>query len=195
MDLRSGLLAALPECVRQRAIPLPIAVRRGGYDFEEIQWALDTTMLQQRRSAMDTAAARFIAEVDRRSGLAAEGLGAVCAALRQGVVDTLLIGDIDDATVVADAGVTTIAPDADALFDQGAEPAKTLRADEALPLLAISVGASVVRTDERIAPVDGVGAVLRYPPRQQQPARRAAVAEGFEPPDGVSRLSLSRRVH
>ena len=84
VDLRSGLLAALPECVRQRAIPLPITVRRGGYDFEEIQWAIDTTMLQRRRSAMDTAAARFTAELGRRSGLATQGLAAVCAALRQG---------------------------------------------------------------------------------------------------------------
>ena len=91
VDLRSGLLAALPECVRQRAIPLPIAVRRGGYDFEEIQWAIDTTMLQRRRSAMDTAAARFTAELGRRSGLATQGLAAVCAALRQGAVDTVII--------------------------------------------------------------------------------------------------------
>ena len=37
-------------------------------------------------------------------------------------------------------------------------------ADEALPMLAVSVGASLVRTDERIAPADGVGAVLRYAP-------------------------------
>ncbi|ETW25141.1 hypothetical protein MGAST_04400 [Mycobacterium gastri 'Wayne'] len=46
----------------------------------------------------------------------------------------------------------------------GAAPAKTLRADEALPLLAVSVGASLVRTDERVAPTDGVAAVLRYAP-------------------------------
>jgi hypothetical protein len=41
---------------------------------------------------------------------------------------------------------------------------KTLRADEALPMFAVSVGASLVRTDERISPADGVGAVLRYAP-------------------------------
>ena len=45
--------------------------------------------------------------------------------------------------------------------EHGAALAKTRRADEALPLLAISMGASVVRTDERIAPADGIGAVLR----------------------------------
>lgn len=170
-DSRSGLLAALPDPIRKLVTSLPIAVRRGGYDFEEIQRVIDSTLLSQRRSAMDTAAARFTAEVDRRSGLAVEGLGAVCAALRQGVVDTMLIGEIDDATVVADAGMTIVAPSADVLSEQGVAAAKTLRADEALPLLAISVGAALVRTDERLAPADGIGAVLRSPTAQQQAHR------------------------
>jgi peptide chain release factor subunit 1 len=187
---RSDLLAALPERVRERATSLPIDVRPGGYDFEEIQRAVDATLLRQRLSVTDSAAERFNAEVGRRSGLAAEGLGAVCSALRQGNVDTLIVGDIGDATVVADEGLTTAAPTVDVLSERGATTARTLRADEALPLLAISVGASVVRADERIAPADGIAAVLRY-----ANARRTAVAEGFEPPDGFSRLSLSRRVH
>ncbi len=36
--------------------------------------------------------------------------------------------------------------------------------DEALPLFAVSVGASLVRTDERVAPADGIGALRRYAP-------------------------------
>jgi hypothetical protein len=158
---RSDLLAALPERVRERAMSLPIQVRRGGYDFEEIQRAVDAMLLRQRLSVTESAAERFNAEVGRRSGLAAEGLDAVCSALRQGAVDTLIVGDIGDATVVADQGLTTVAPNADALSSQGVVPAKTLRADEALPLMAICVGASVVRTDERISPADGVAALLR----------------------------------
>ncbi len=168
---RSDLLAALPEQVRERATSLPIGVRRGGYDFEEIQRAIDTTLLRQRLSVIDSATERFNAEVGRRSGLAAEGLGAVCSALRQGSVATLILGEIDDATVVADEGLTTVAPNADVLSEQGAAPAKTLRANEALPLMAISVGASLVRTDERIAPADGIGAVLRYAPTLHQAPR------------------------
>jgi peptide chain release factor subunit 1 len=66
--------------------------------------------------------------------------------------------------VVADEDLTTVAPNANVLSEHGAAPAKTLRADQALPLLAISVGAALIRTDERIAPVDGIGAVLRYAP-------------------------------
>ena len=168
---RSDLLAALPEPDRERATSLPIGVRRGGYDFEEIQRAIDATLLRQRLSVIDSATERFNAEVGLQSGLAAEGLGAVCSALRQGTVDTMIIGEIDGATVVADEGLTTIAPNADVLSEQGAAPAKTLRADEALPLLAISVGASLVRTDERIAPADGIAAVLRYAPTLHHTAR------------------------
>jgi hypothetical protein len=96
--------------------------------------------------------------------LAAEGLGPVCSALRQGAVDTLIIGEIGDATVVADEKLTTLAPNAEVLSEQGEAPAKTLRADEALPMFAVRIGASLVRTDERIAPADGIGAVLRYAP-------------------------------
>jgi peptide chain release factor subunit 1 len=50
-----------------------------------------------------------VSRVDWRSGLAVEGLDAVCSALRQGAVDTLIIGDIDDVTVVANEGMTTVA--------------------------------------------------------------------------------------
>jgi peptide chain release factor subunit 1 len=156
------LLAALPQRIRERATSLPIDVRRGGYDFEEIQRAIDTTLVRQRLNVMDNAAERFTAEVSRGSGLAAEGLDAVCSALHQGAVDTMIIGyEIDGLTVVSDARLTTVAPNSDALAGRGALPAKTLRADEALPLLAISMGASVVRIDERIAPADGIAAVLR----------------------------------
>jgi peptide chain release factor subunit 1 len=72
----------------------------------------------------------FHAEIGRHSGLATEGLGAVCSALRQRAVETLIVPS-----------------------EQGAAPDKTLRADEALPVFAVS----------RISP-DGVGAVSRCAP-------------------------------
>jgi peptide chain release factor subunit 1 len=161
---RSDLLAALPDRIAEHAVALQVGARNSGHDFGEIQQAIEDWIVQQRLSVIDAAAERFTAEIGRGSGLAAEGLDAVCSALRQGAVDTLIIGEIDDATVVADEGVTTIAPNANVLSEQGAAPAKTLRADEALPLFAISVGASLVRADERIAPADGIAAVLRYAP-------------------------------
>jgi len=167
---RSDLLATLPERMRDRVIPLHVGARHSGHDHDEVQRAIKAGLVKRRLNVIDNAAERFTAEIGRQSGLATEGLGAVCSALRQGAVDTMIIGDgLDDLTVVADEDLTTVAPNADVLSEQGAAPAKTLRADEVLPLLAISVGASLVRTDERIAPADGVGAVLRYAPTLQPP--------------------------
>lgn len=161
---RSDLLAALPDRLAERAVALEVGARHSGHDFGEIERAIEEAFVNRQLRTIDAAAQRFSAEIGRESGLAAEGLGPVCSALRQGAVETLIIGDVGDATVVADEGLTTVAPDENVLSEQGAAPDKTLRADEALPMFAVSVGASLVRTDERISPADGVGAVLRYAP-------------------------------
>src|SRR5947209_19620719 len=161
---RSDLLNALPDQVKALAVELEVGARHSGQDSDKLNEAIEAELLKLRLAAIDDAAQRFSAEVGRGSGLAAEGLGPVCSGLRQGAVDTLIIGDIGEETVVADEDLTTVAPTAEVLSEQGAAPARTLRADEALPMFAVSVGASLVRTDERIAPTDGVGAVLRYAP-------------------------------
>jgi peptide chain release factor subunit 1 len=161
---RSDFLATLPHQVRALVVELQVGARHSGHDGDEVQNAIEAVLLKRRLAVIDDAAQRFAAEVGRQSGLAAEGLGPVCSGLRQGAVDTLIIGDIGEETVVADEELTTLAPTAEVLSEQGAAPARTLRADEALPMFAVSVGASLVRTDERIAPADGVGAVLRYAP-------------------------------
>lgn len=161
---RSDLLNAFAERVQERAVPLEVGARNSGHDHTEVQGHIESWFTKRRLREVDEAAQRFDAEMGRQSGRAAEGLDAVCSALRQGAVDTLIVGDIGDATVVADEGMTTVAPNANVLSEQGAAPAKTLRADEALPMFAVSVGASLVRTDERIAPADGIAAVLRYAP-------------------------------
>ncbi|GAA1892096.1 hypothetical protein [Williamsia serinedens] len=76
-----------------------------------------------------------------------------------------MIGDIGDATVVDDGSPTTVAPTAANLSELGAAPERVLRADEALPMLAIATDADLVRVDERVSPTDGIGAILRYLPR------------------------------
>lgn len=161
---RSDLLTALADRVKALAVPLEVGARQSGHDVDEVQDAIEEQLLKRRLTLIDDVAQQFTAEIGRQSGLAAEGLGPVCSALRQGAVETLIIGDIGDSTVVTDEGLTTVAPNAEVLSEQGAAPDRTLRADEALPLFAVGVGASLVRTDERIAPADGVGAVLRYAP-------------------------------
>ncbi|MBV8787738.1 MAG: hypothetical protein JOZ00_13755 [Mycobacterium sp.] len=166
---RSDLIAELPERLHERIAALEVGARHSGHDFNEVEEAIEAEFLKRQLRTIDEVARRFTAEIGRQSGLAAEGLGAVCSALRQGAVETLIIGDIEDATVVSDEERTTIAENENVLSEQGAAPAKTLRADEALPMFATSIGAALVRTDERIAPVDGVGAVLRYAPTLHEP--------------------------
>ena len=159
---RTDLVSALPERVRGRMVELRVGARHSGVDDQEVRRDIDAEFLRRRQSATDAAAQRFRAELG--SGRAVEGLPEVCAALRQGAVDALVIGELADATVLAGDDLAMVAPDPDMLSELGAAPTRTLRADEALPLLAVSVDASLVRTDERIEPRDGIAALLRYAP-------------------------------
>ena len=64
--------------------------------------------------------------------------------------------------MVTGNALTTVAPDADVLSVYGEPVERVVRADEALPFTAIAFGATLVRTDGRVAAADGVGALLRY---------------------------------
>lgn len=139
-DARAELAAALPERVAAKAVQLRGGGRAAGTDEAEVHDEIGQEFLNRRLAAIDEVAQRFNAT--RGTGLAIEGLPGVTAALRDGSVDTLIIGDVGDATVVDDGGEA--------------------RADEALPMLAVACGASLIRTDERLRPADGIGAVLRY---------------------------------
>jgi hypothetical protein len=157
---RTELASRLPERVAEKAVQLQGGGRAAGTDKAELHHEIGQEFLKRRLATIDDAAQRFAA--GRGTGLAVEGLADVTAALRDGAVDTLIIGDLGDATVVADKDLAMIAPDADTLSELGAAPERTLRADEALPLLAVATDAALVRTDERLSPADGIGAVLRY---------------------------------
>jgi hypothetical protein len=156
------LVPALPKRVAERVSQLHTGARKSGMDADEIHELTAAEFARRRDSEMTDIADRFEAEIGRGSGLAADGLAAVCAALRDGDVDTLIIGELGDATVVTAKALTTIAPNADSLSELGDPMERVARADEALPFTAIAVGASLVRADHRIAPADGVGALLRY---------------------------------
>jgi hypothetical protein len=162
---RTDFVGELPERVLSRVVQLHVGARRSGFDDAEVRYAIDQEFQHRRLAAIDEAAQRFQAEIGRKSGLATEGLAGVTAGLRAGAVETLIIGDIGDATVVAGDDLATAAPNPNVLSELGTPPTQTLRADEVLPMLAISTGATLIRTDERIAPADGAGAILRYPLR------------------------------
>jgi len=110
-----------------------------------------------------------------RSRQVAEGLGSVCAALREGAVGTLIVGELGDATVVTGEDRTTLAPDADVLSELGQAIHRVARADEALPFAVIAIGASLIRVDDFITPVDGIVACCATPrPTYSGPTRQRA---------------------
>ncbi|HTX95397.1 MAG TPA: Vms1/Ankzf1 family peptidyl-tRNA hydrolase [Mycobacterium sp.] len=158
----ADLVPELPDWVAKRVSQVHTGARKNGIDDAKIRDLTGAEFARRRDVETSQIADRFAAEVGRGSGLAAEGLAAVCAALRDGNVETLIVGECHDATVVTGKALTTIAPDADALSELGEPVQRVARADEALPFTAIAVDASLVRADHRIAPADGFGALLRY---------------------------------
>ncbi len=159
---RADVIAQLPRRVADRVSELHAGSRKTGIDEDEVHRVTAAEFARRRDAELAGLADRFQAELGRGSGLAAEGIAAVCAALREGDVDTLLVGELGDATVVAGQALTTVAPDADALSDFGEPVQRVARADEALPFAAIAVGAALVAAGDRIGPAEGVGALLRY---------------------------------
>ena len=161
---RTDVVTALPGRVVDRVSQLHAGARGHRVREDEIGDLIDEEFERRRRAAIDEIAARFDSEIGRHSGRAAEGLEVVCAELREGAVETLIVADLADATMVTGEGRTAIALDADALSELGEAPYRVARADEALPFAAICIGASLVRVDDEINPADGVAALLRYAP-------------------------------
>ena len=161
VDARAELVAELPERVAAKAVQLQGGGRTAGTDPAEVHREIAEEFAHRRLAVIADAADRFAA--GHGAGLAVEGLADVTAALRDGAVETLIIGDLGNATVVADHDQLLLCgPDADTVSALGGSPDRVLPADEALPLLAVATGAALVRTDERLSPADGVAAVLRY---------------------------------
>jgi hypothetical protein len=159
---RADFGPTLEDRVAQRVVELDVGARDSGIDDAEVNHAVEQELLKRRLTAMDAVAEQFSQAIGQGSGLAVEGTGPVCEALRAGAVETLIVGDVGDQTVVAGDDPLTVAPDADVLSELGAAPTQTLRADEALPAAAVMTGAAIMRVDERLAPRDGVAAVLRF---------------------------------
>ncbi|WP_101949633.1 hypothetical protein [Mycobacterium sp. 3519A] len=174
---RTDVHTALPEAIRKRVVQLHAGAHGHRVREEEIRDRIDEAFRQYRQRRVAEIATRLESETKRHSGFAAEGLEVVCAALREGAVDILVVADLGDATVVTGEERTTIAPDADALSELGEAPRRLVRADEAVPLAAICVGASIIRIDG-IDCADGVAALLRYAPNDMPepgPARESAL--------------------
>lgn len=161
---RNDLIAALPKRAAVRAVQAHLGARHGVdevvlTDFVTRYFEID------RAEADDAVLQRFRAELGRDAGLATEGIPGVCAALREGAVETLLTGTLGDATVLVGDSHTAVAPNPKVMSELGLKSASTVRVDEAFPLAAIAIDAELVAVDGATALRDGVGAVLRYAPR------------------------------
>ena len=137
---RTDVVSALPDRVASRVSQLHAGERGGRIGEDEIWDLIGAELGRRRRAEIAQIADRFRSEKGRRSGLAAEGLAAMCAALRAGDVDTLIVGNPGDATVVTGEDRTTVAPNADMLSELGEAPYRVIRADEALPFVAMTIG-------------------------------------------------------
>ncbi len=133
---RAELIADLPERVTARVVDLPVGARNTGVD-DEVRHAIEAEFERRRIAVSREAAERFRAEGHGPASPSKVSLR--CAALREGAVETLIIGDLGDETVVASDDLMTMAPNADVLSEHGAAPRRTLRADETLPFVAITV--------------------------------------------------------
>ena len=160
-DARTELAAALPERAADKVVLVRGGGRAQGIDEAEVHREIGAEFSRRRLADADTAGQRLAAGLG--TGLAVQGLADVAAALRDGAVDTLIIGELGEATLVADHDqLAMIGADAATVSDLGGSPDRVVRADEALPLLAVATGASLVRAGEGPSPADGVAAVLRY---------------------------------
>lgn len=173
---RADVIAALPRRIAERVVSQPAGARGGRATESEVTEMIDAEFSRRRRDAVNVVLARFEAEDARSSGMAVQGLSDVCAALRDGAVETLIVGDLGSATVVCGQDRMTIAPTADSLSELGEAPSRIALAEEALPFVAISTDSAVMRPDSEVCFTDGIAALLRYPQVRAVGSRTAAAS-------------------
>ncbi|MEU5840693.1 hypothetical protein [Rhodococcus sp. NPDC047139] len=158
---RNDLADALVSRTAQVAVQVETGSRAQGSDSAQTRAAVEEALALRRLAEMNETTERFRAGAG--TGLAVEGLDEVTAALRERRVETLIIGDIGDATVLAGDDPSLVARDTETLSAMGTENERACRADDALPAAAVATGADrLVRIDERLSPADGIAALLRY---------------------------------
>lgn len=160
---RTDVVSALPQRVAARVCQLNAGVYSREIDDKAVADAIEAEFGRHREAEIARLTDRFLAERGRHKGLAAEGIPAVCAALRERNVETLLLGELSEATVIAAEDRATVAPNPDVLSEWGQAATLVARADEALPFAAIAVGASLAKIHGEMSPADGIAAILRYP--------------------------------
>jgi Bacterial archaeo-eukaryotic release factor family 2 len=164
VQARTALLAALPGPAREVAVEAQAGGRADGTDddalSDEIAEAVERVVKADRDAVLET----YRAELGRGTGRAVQGLAATVAALREGNAEVLLANPrpLGDTTVWASSSQPEqLGHSAGELPDLGVTDAVQRRADEAIPLAAISVGADL-QVDPELDLNEGVGVLRRY---------------------------------
>ncbi|WP_280497654.1 hypothetical protein [Nocardia asiatica] len=120
----------------------------------EVREILHRVVARRRREVLD----RFAAEIGRPDGLAVTGLAATTTALRAATVERLLLdrAALGDRLVLAGTAANPLVGPA-----ANSSAGEMRRADEALPVAALAIGAQITLADAVAGLHDGVGALLR----------------------------------
>ncbi|MFE0024445.1 hypothetical protein [Amycolatopsis sp. NPDC059021] len=159
VQARTGLRELLPRAIQDIATDITAGARSAG-SSEDIGKQIDEVLTGRRLAALDDVAERYRAALGGPEGLAVGGLEGVTTALTEANVETLLVGDPGDATVLTDPAPIHAAGTSEQQLGGG--PAIRRGADEALPYLALATGADLVVMDDRLPLTEGFGALLRH---------------------------------
>lgn len=159
---RRWLRDALPDRLREHVAEVGAGGRTQAPYSDALDDEVHSLVADRQRQRIAAHANRFRAALAQPDGLAVHGLGPVCGALREANVETLLIGADDDQHVHTGADPIELATDPRLLDQLGISVVDRDRADEALPLAAIAVGADLLVVGDDLALEDGFGALLRH---------------------------------
>ncbi len=160
---RRWLRDALPDRLRAHVVDVGDGGRIQAQYSDALEQEVSALVAERERQRIAARAEQFRAELAHGvDGLAVQGLSSVCAALREANVATLLIGADDGQRVYTGADPIELATDPEVLDELGLSVVDQDRADEALPLAAIAVGADLVVVGDELALQDGFGALRRY---------------------------------
>ncbi|WP_228004809.1 Vms1/Ankzf1 family peptidyl-tRNA hydrolase [Amycolatopsis sp. YIM 10] len=162
VQARRELRELLPKPAKEIATEVTAGARADSATEAQLDAAIGELLTGRRLARLDRVAERYRAELGRAPGLAVSGLEGVTTALREGNVETLLVTEPGDATVAVGEEPAQVAVSTGELAASGGGTGTERRADEALPVAALSVGAGIVVFDERLDLAEGFGAILRH---------------------------------
>ena len=104
---RAELVAELPKRLATAVVALPAGASGQRLSDHEAQELIEEVLRKQHETEMHELTGTFAQERGNQSGRAVDGMAAVCAGLRDGNVETLVVGELGTATVLLGDEPTT----------------------------------------------------------------------------------------